>query len=212
MPHLHDQLDLPRCPHCGVDKPSLHMTKNFNTDRHNGGRQRFWRTYSCRNCGGAILAGANSDRGNVEEMYPRAPIEQFDFENLPTEVADDFREALDCYSISRFNAFAAMARRTVQSISTNLGAKGGDKVLSQLKELKELAQIDDETFDILKQIVVGGHDGAHPHLPKLSPERAGVLLELMKDVLHQLFVRKAKIKAAIELRKKSTEPNAPAAG
>jgi hypothetical protein len=130
----------------------------------------------------------------VIEMYPSAPIEQFEFENLPHEIAKDFREA---------TAFVAMSRRTVLSVSTFLGAKGSDKVLDQLKELKEMAQIDDETFDLLKQVVVVGHDGSHPHLPKLSPERAVVLLELLKDVHHQLFVRKSKIQAAIELRKKS---------
>jgi hypothetical protein len=139
----------------------------------------------------------------VIEMYPSAPIEQFEFENLPHEIAKDFREAMACYSIGKLNAFVAMSRRTVLSVSTFLGAKGSDKVLDQLKELKEMAQIDDETFDLLKQVVVVGHDGSHPHLPKLSPERAVVLLELLKDVHHQLFVRKSKIQAAIELRKKS---------
>ena len=33
------------------------------------------------------------------------------------------------------------------------------------------------------------HDGVHPHLPKLSEERAAVLLELTRDALYQLFVR-----------------------
>ena len=101
----------------------------------------------------------------------------------------------------------AMSRRCVQSISTDLGAKGSDKVLKQLKDVKETADIDDETFKILEQIIIGGHDGAHPHLPELSPERAKILLELMKDVLYQLFVRKAKIKESMELRKNQIEEN-----
>jgi hypothetical protein len=63
-----------------------------------------------------------------------------------------------------------------------------------------VAQVDDDTFNGLKQIVIDGHDGSHPHLPKLNPQRAGVLLELMKDVLYQLYVRKGKLKEAMELR------------
>ena len=66
-----------------------------------------------------------------------------------------------------------------------------------------MAQIDDETFGVLKQIVIDGHDGAHPHLPRLGPERGAVLLELMKDVLYQLYVRKGKLKEAMELRQAS---------
>ena len=48
--------------------------------------------------------------------------------------------------------------------------------------------------------MLAGHDGAHPHLPKLSAERAAVLLELIKDALYQLFVRKAKIEESARLR------------
>lgn len=60
---------------------------------------------------------------------------------------------------------------------------------------------DDETFTLLHQIMLTGHDGAHPHLPSLSPARAAVLLHLMRDVLYQLFVRPAKIRESSELRK-----------
>ncbi len=70
----------------------------------------------------------------------------------------------------------------------------------QLADLKAMAQIDEETFSLLKQIVIDGHDGAHPHLPKLNRERAAVLLELMKDVLYQLYVRKGKLQEAMSLR------------
>lgn len=148
------------------------------------------------------MASSNQVGAVVHSMYPSGTKETFDFQYLPQAVAEDFKEALSCYSEGCYNAFAAMARRTVQSVSADLGAKGSDKVLGQLKDLKEMAQIDDETFEVLKQIVVGGHDGVHPHLPPLSVERAGVLLELMKDVLYQLFVRKAKVQEAITLRNK----------
>lgn len=110
-----------------------------------------------------------------------------------------------CYSSGAYNGFAAMCRRTVQSVSANLGAQGSDKVLSQLKDLKEMAQIDDETFGVLKQIVIDGHDGAHPHLPRLNAARAAVLSELMKDVLYQLYMRKGKLKEAMALRQASIQ-------
>lgn len=203
MPNLTLQLELPRCPHCGIDKPLLSYTTQFESDRYSGHNKRLWRTYTCKTCGGAILAASRQADQAVLEMYPAGSKETFDFEYLPPPVSKDFQEALSCYSIGSYNAFAAMSRRTVQSVSTDLGAKGSDKVLNQLQDLKEMAQIDDATFEVLKQIIISGHDGAHPHLPKLSPERAGVLLELMKDVLYQLYIRKAKVQKAIALRNKS---------
>ena len=72
--------------------------------------------------------------------------------------------------------------------------------------------IDEETFDQLKQIILTGHDGTHPHLPKITSERAQILLELMKDVLYQLFVRKAKIEEAAKLRQASVKENAKGSG
>lgn len=131
--------------------------------------------------------------------------ESYDFNYLPPEIAEDFREALTCYSNQCFNAFAAMCRRTIQSTSTYLGASGGDKVQRQIEDLKEVAEIDEDTFLTLKSIITTGHDGAHPHLPKLSSDRAETLLELIKDVLYQLIVRKKKIEEAAAKRKIAIE-------
>jgi hypothetical protein len=83
-----------------------------------------------------------------------------------------------------------------------LGVDGTTKVRAQLLDLKSMAVID-EDFDLLERIILDGHDGAHPHLPELSPERARVLLDLLKDVLYQLFVRRAKVKEAEELRRQA---------
>lgn len=107
---------------------------------------------------------------------------------------------------SSWNAFAAMCRRCIQSVSETLGADGTTKVQAQLRDLKDMGVADEETFEQLHQIMLTGHDGAHPHLPALSAARAAVLLQLMKDVLYQLFVRPAKIREAGELRKKASSP------
>jgi hypothetical protein len=98
-----------------------------------------------------------------------------------------------------------MCRRCVQSAADDLGAEGKNRVLHQLKDLKDMAAIDDETFDILEQVIIAGHDGAHPYLPRLSEKRAGILLELMKDVLYQVYVRAAKLQEAMESRKEDIQ-------
>ena len=109
-------------------------------------------------------------------------LEPFEMQYLSSPVVDDFREALTCYANSCWNAFGAMWRRCIQSVSTALGADGTSKVQAQLTELKDMGVADEETFQQLHQIMLAGHDGAHPHLPALSPARAAILLQLMKDV------------------------------
>jgi hypothetical protein len=199
-----------KCPHCGnsanisaVSIPRYEYLARFRP-------KTVGIAYRCDSCNFPIFLRFkvnNYDLGNnrivLEEAYEEVerPQETFEYKYLPAPVAEDFREALTCYSHACYNAFAALCRRCAQSAFTELGAAGKDKVLDQLKEIKETAALDDDTFSILQQVVISGHDGAHPHLPRLSPERAAILLELMKDVMYQLFVRKAKIQEAVQLRK-----------
>jgi hypothetical protein len=197
-----------KCPHCGVQSnisavsiPRYEYLARFVPER-------VGIVYRCDSCNEPIFLRFTlqpdfaNGRADILETYEEVEHAQetFEFKYLPDELQQDFREALTCYSSLAYNGFAAMCRRTIQSACTDLGAEGSDKILNQLKELKEIAQIDDEAFVILKQIVIDGHDGTHPHLPKLNPQRAGLLLELMKDVLYQLYVRKGKLKESMELR------------
>lgn len=196
------------CPHChttsgmsAISIPRFELVHRYLPNRIGIG-------YRCDACGEPVFLRfvIKHDFGNSRFIVFDKPeevevsLQSFEYEFLPAVIAEGFREAILCFSYGAYNGFAALCRRTVQLISADLGAPGSDKVLSQIKELREVAQLDEETYDALKQIVVGGHDGAHPHLPKLSPERAAVLLELMKDIVYQLYVRKAKIQQAAELR------------
>lgn len=203
---LEQNLALPRCPLCDVDKPNLYTVWTTITANHSGRNQRNWHVYRCQNCGGLVLAASPEGRANtVSEIYPSKSMETFEFEYLEGDVHDDFQEALRCFSYNCLNAFAAMCRRTIQSLANQLGAQGKDKVTKQIADLKSLLNIDEETYQVLEQIIITGHDGAHPYLPKITPERAAILLELMKDVLYQLCIRKKKVEQAVSLRKKSIE-------
>ena len=203
--NFENSLALENCPHCSISKPNLPYIWETTTENHSGQNRRKWRIYKCENCGGLITVFAQENSRTISKIFPSKISETFEYQYLKGDVLSDFEEALSCYSNNCYNAFGAMCRRTIQSLASELGSEGKDKVTNQLKNLKAIIDIDDETYKILEQIIIAGHDGAHPHLPKLSPERAAILLELMKDVLYQLYIRKVKIEEAIKLRKKSIE-------
>jgi hypothetical protein len=204
---IHDIHITVTCPHCGVRSnisavsiPRFEYLLRF-TPKTVG------IAYCCDNCKYPVflrytISSYSDSKIFVEDAYEEVEKakETFEFKFLPPTVANDFQEALTCYSNVCYNAFAAMCRRCIQSVFMELGAKGKDRVMQQLEDVRTTANIDDETYNMLEQVVISGHDGAHPHLPKLSMERAAVLLELMKDILYQLFVRQAKIQEAIGLR------------
>ena len=71
MPQLGDQLELGRCPHCNVDKPSLPALMGFlYTTTHSGNHERCWRVYSCTRCGGVVTAGSDNPQFRISEVYP----------------------------------------------------------------------------------------------------------------------------------------------
>ena len=206
---LYDTAISLQCPHCNtfsgltlLSIPNFYYLSRFQPAKIGMG-------YMCNSCQEPIFLKfeiIRYDLGNYKIHINETPEQvefpkiNFEFEFVPELVRSDFIEALTCYSIGAFNGFASMCRRTIQSSASEIGAKGKDKIQKQIIEMKEIGDIDDDTFEIIKQIIIDGHDGAHPHLPPLSKERAAIMFELIKDVIYQLFVRKGKLKKASELR------------
>jgi len=127
--------------------------------------------------------------------------EKFNFTYLPEEVERLFREALGCYSAGFFNAFASMCRRTTQAVCLDLGDNGRLRIFEQVREARDLAEIDPDTFAAVKKVLFGADADPSPQLPELGSNEAGVLLELVKDMLYESYVRKGKLQQAMMVRR-----------
>jgi hypothetical protein len=127
--------------------------------------------------------------------------ETFPLTYLPEEAEELFKEALNCYAAGCFNAFGAMSRRTAQSLFHELGERGKLELFDSLQEIRALAELDDETFAALRGVLFGSDSDPWPHQPELNSERAGILLEVMRDLLYQTFVRKARLLQAMTFRR-----------
>ena len=127
--------------------------------------------------------------------------EKFSFTYLPEGAELLFKEALTCYSASCFNAFSSMCRRTALVVFDDLGEAGKLRLFDELNEIRQLAEIDLESFNVVKKVIFG-NDGESKHsLPALDPYQAGVLLEVMKDLLYQAYVRKGRLQQAMMVRR-----------
>jgi hypothetical protein len=127
--------------------------------------------------------------------------EKFNFTYLPEESEKLFREALGCYSAGHFNAFASMCRRTAQAVFRDLGENGRLRIFNQINEAREMAEIDADAFATVKKTLFGSDGDAWPAIPGLGAYEAGVLLELVKDMLYQAYVRKGKLQQAMMVRR-----------
>ena len=123
--------------------------------------------------------------------------EHFHFGYLPTAVGLPLREALDCYTADLHTAFGVMCRRAVQAAVANTRATGGPRLLDLFSEVIQLAEIDYDTSQTLQTLLF---DSCAPE-PSITAEQAAVLIEVVKDLLYQCFVRTAKLKAAVKMRR-----------
>lgn len=197
------------CPHCKSGSRFTLTTLPDNRQLFKDHISRVVLNYSCDICLGPIPIEWHVIEWSKDQLKVESPKlvlrsrEPFDFEHVPEDVKKEIEEALGCLSVNAYNGFAAVCRRAIQAISTNLGSGASTKVKKQIEEMIEITGLDDEWKELATQIMLSGHDGSHPHLPDVNVERATVLLSLLKDLTYQLYTRPGKIKESAELRKKA---------
>jgi hypothetical protein len=127
--------------------------------------------------------------------------ESFPLTYLPEQTENLFKEGLQCYAAGCLNAFAAMCRRTAQSLFHELGELGKLELFDTLQDIRLLAELDDETFGVLRAVIFGSDTDPWTHQPQVDSQSAGILLEVMKDLLYQTFVRKSRLQQAMTVRR-----------
>ncbi|MGH8195712.1 MAG: hypothetical protein ACREQ8_15125 [Woeseiaceae bacterium] len=194
------------CPYCGVYS---HMTPQSIPDVQTVLQHRpkqVGLVYQCDACRAPVfLRFAVKDYGddNIELfrnfLELERPKERFPFSYLPGHTEVLFREALSCYSNNNFNAFASMCRRAAASAFGALGEGGKFRAFDEVLAAQDIAEIDDDSFAPIKQILFDAQE--EEDLPILNRAQSGVLLEVMKDMLYQCFVRRGKLTRAIKVRR-----------
>jgi DNA-directed RNA polymerase subunit RPC12/RpoP len=194
------------CPYCGVyARMSPQSVPNFegltNTRPKNIGL-----VYQCDACSSPVFLKFSVKKFNDDsvELYRNfveleRPKERFQFSYLPNQTDILFREALACYTNHSFNAFASMCRRAAASSFVTLGESGKLRAFDEVMAAQEIAEIDDDDFEPIKQVIFGGSDA--DDLPVLDRAQAGILLEVLKDMFYQCFVRHGKLSRAIKVRR-----------
>jgi hypothetical protein len=164
--------------------------------------------YRCDSCNAPIflrfpikMFGNNRVELGGQFSEVERPREKFGFTYLPEDVEVLFREALACYSNASYNAFASMCRRTMQAAFVDLGEAGKLRVFDQLNDVRAMADLDSPTFIDIKRVIFGSDNDPHPSLPVLDDQLAGVLLEVTKDLLYQVYVRKGRLQQAMMMRR-----------
>ncbi len=194
------------CPYCGV---YAHMSPQSVPDAASLLRDKpkhVGLVYKCDACDAPVFLrfAVREYKEDRVELYRNfieleRPKERFSFSYLPKHTEVLFREALSCYSNNNFNAFASMCRRASISAFNALGEGGKLRAFEEVMVAQDIAGIDDESFAPIKSVLFGS--GQHEDLPLLNRAQAGILLEVLKDMFYQCFVRHGKLARAIKVRR-----------
>ncbi len=196
------------CPHCqvlshitpiavpGFDELVSHRPKHVGV------------VYRCDSCNAPVflrfpvrMYGNNRIELGAQYIEVERPREKFSYTYLPEEIETLFREALSCFSNAQYNAFASMCRRTMQAAFADLGETGKLRIFDQLNDVRAMADLDAPTFIDVKRVIFGTDNDPHPSIPLIEDQLAGVLLEVIKDLLHQMYVRKGRLQQAMMMRR-----------
>jgi hypothetical protein len=196
------------CPHCLVTAHITPVAVPKFEDLQAYKPQHIGLVYRCDACLAPIFLRftARMYAANRVELAPQfneveRPRETFAFMHLPEEVELFFKEALVCYSAGAFNAFASMCRRSAQAVFADLGETGRLRLFDELNNVRAMAELDLETFTRIKSVLFGTDSDPRPNAPLLESYVAGALLETMKDLLYEAYVRKGKLQQAMMVRR-----------
>jgi hypothetical protein len=194
------------CPYCGVHAHmSPQAVPEVDALLHDQPKQ-IGLVFQCDACKAPVFLrfAVRNYTENRVELYRNfveleRPKERFSFSYLPKHTEVLFREALACYSSNSINAFASMCRRSAASAFEALGEGGKLHAFDEVMTAQDIAGIDDDTFAPIKLVLFDA--GEEHELPLLNRAQAGILLEVMKDMFYQCFVRRGKLSRAIKVRR-----------
>jgi hypothetical protein len=123
--------------------------------------------------------------------------ERFQYNYLPDTVEQLLRETLDCYSLGAHNAFATMCRRTTRTALGVMDLTATQRWHDSLIEVLRVCEVDAVTAETVEAVLFGSDTDP----PTITPDEAAVLVEALKDLFYQSYVRTAKLKAAMKMRR-----------
>jgi hypothetical protein len=191
------------CPHCGVHAPMVPIATPDFAELTQSRPQHAGVAFRCGACNEQRFARAAirsfaDDRiilsANLVEVERGK--EHFQYNYLPKNTGRLLREAFGCYAADLWLAFAILCRRTMATAIRAELANTQPRFEQLFDDAAQLAEIGANTRTTLHAVLFG----TAPE-PEIDADQAAVLIEIVKDMFQQRFVRTAKLRRAIAMRR-----------
>jgi hypothetical protein len=192
------------CPHCGAHAQLLPLaTPSFDAllqtrPRHVG------LVFSCAACSEPrfVRAAVRSFEPERVELSPNLTEverarERFQYGYLSADIERLLREAFDCYTAGCYTAFALLSRHAVEASLASHDGNTRRRWHELLREVLQIAEVDGDTARAIEAALFGDPRT----LPTVGADESAVLIEAVKDLFYQAYVRTAKLQAAMKMRR-----------
>lgn len=167
-------LQLPRCPHCNVAKPSLNKLTACDTADDRGKNRNHWATYKCSICGGITMAVApiSTNAGGQQVIHDISeiwPTPQTVHESVPERSKSYLDQA-----IVSIHAPAGAVMLTASAIDAMLKEKGltEGSLYKRIEEAAESHLITPEMAAWAHEVRLDANDQRHTDEDGALPDEA----------------------------------------
>lgn len=178
------ELKLERCPHCGIAHPRIANLAHHETKSVTGKNARLWGVYACATCGGAVMAVAPAQGGEISELWP-AP--QTVADEIPPRAKEYLSQALSSVHAPVGSIVAAAS--SVDAMLKHKGYREGN-LYSRIDKAAADHLITSEMAAWAHEIRLEANDQRHADeaaaLP--SPDDAARVIEFARALGQFLFV------------------------
>jgi len=188
---LHGQLEVERCPHCSVDKPTLGARNAFSTTTHSNENERFWMVYVCVRCGGVVTAWAQEKGGVVRKIFPHVTKVEA---SIPSPAKEYLQQALDT-----LHSPAGSVMLSASAVEAMLKARGykakKDTLNERIDKAAEAHEITPEMKAWAHEIRLDSNEPRHAdeEAPLPDDEDARKCVEFALALAELLFVLPARV-------------------
>ena len=193
---LATQLVLSRCPHCGVDKPNLVYSGQFEPRAYTV-QMRYWRVYICARCAGLISAEA---AGWDHEAFAIFPSPQDVSEDIPARA----RAYLD-QAIGSLSSPAGAVMLAASAVDAMLKAKNLNEgsLYSRISEAAKSHLITNEMAEWAHDVRLEANDQRHSdeETPLPDQEQAKKCVEFAVALGQFMYVLPARVERGIKTAK-----------
>ena len=185
------------CPHCLRPTVFMQVTSTHSEPSQQYGCYYWIAGMQCQGCMQHILAITEWDQSKLN-YYEHYPIGQPNDElpdEIPANIAADFKEALRCRWVDALNATVEMCRRAIEgSCIDKLGteAKKYKDIKEMIDALADKGVITNTLKEVAHKIRLGGNRGAHSPKdesePPIDEDAADAVIEFSHHYFDHVYV------------------------